>query len=201
MKKRLVLPLLLAAGCSFGIVDSGAEYHSARRAAERWTARHPREWSLELSGEPLALTPWSRPCAQNPPSGFAALRFVADETEVDLFFRCPVGDPRDVRELRAALSHVALHRLPHGIRSPGWRFDVLTPSSSFSEGVTLEVPAPGRVRISIETPLYAVAGRSKRPECEPPMDAPMAEGCYLTREHRIPLRLRIETGYDPAVLR
>jgi hypothetical protein len=199
MMKRLVLPLLLAAGCS-GIVDAEAEYDTARRAAERWTSRHPREWSLALSGGPLAPAPWSKPCAQTQ-SGFVALRFTADDTEVDLFFRCPVDAAGEARGLKAAFSHVVLQRLPHGIRSPGWRFDVLTPSSSFREGVVLEVPSSGRMRISIETPLYAVAGRSTRPGCEPPADAPMAEECHLTREHRIPLRLRIDAGYDPAALR
>ncbi len=195
--KRLSLLLLLAAGCS-GITDVDAEYDTARRAAEQWTARHPREWSLQLSGRPLEPTPWSRPCVAN---GFVSLRFRADDTEVDLYFRCPVGSARDARELQAAFSHVALGRLPHGIRAPGWRFDVLTPSTSFSEGVVFEVPSSGRMRISIETPLYAVHGRSTRPECEPPADAPMAEGCYLSREHRIPLRLRMEAEYDPSMLR
>jgi hypothetical protein len=199
--KRFSLLLLLAAGCSSGITDTGAEYDAARRAAERWTAQHPREWSLELSGAALTPTPWSQPCSRIAAGGLVSLRFAADDTEVDLYFRCPVGGARDARELQAAFSHVALGRLPHGIRAPGWRFDVLTPSSSFSEGVVFEVPASGRMRISIETPLYAVSGRSTRPECEPPADAPMAEGCYLTREHRIPLRLRIDAAYDPSALR
>ena len=196
--KRFSLLLLLAAGCSAGITDAGAEYDAARRAAERWTARHPREWSLELGGRALTPTPWSRPCAQSPAGGLVSLRFADDDTEVDLYFRCPA---EDARELQAAFSHVALSRLPHGIRAPGWRFDVLTPSTSFSEGVELQVPSAGRMRISIETPLYAVSGRSTRPACAPPADAPMAEGCYLTREHRVPRRLPIAATHDPSTLR
>lgn len=71
----------------------------------------------------------------------------------------------------------------------------VTPSSSVHEGVAFAVPAPGRLRIDVRTPLYAVSGHSVRPSCEPPADAPSPEGCHLLRPHRAPLRLTLAVPF------
>jgi hypothetical protein len=90
---------------------------------------------------------------------------------------------------------VVLQELPHGIESRGWRFQVLTTSSSVDEEVTFTMAAPGRLRIGIETPLYAVSGHSVRPACQPPADAPSPEGCHLLRPLRTPLRLSLAVPF------
>lgn len=167
------------------------EYARAERAVESWVDRHPAEWELGLeSGSALARPEWSQACAAGPPSGFTVLRYEASGAEIDLFFRCPVASGASVQQLQSAFSHVVLQRLPHGIDAPGWEFRVLTPSSAVQEGVTFQAQG-GRLHVGVETPLYAVYGHSVRDACIPPADGRSERDCYLSREHRIPLRLTL----------
>jgi hypothetical protein len=122
-------------------------------------------------------------------SGFTALRYASGATEIELFFECPLDAIAHVEDLTAAFSHAVLQKLPHGIVSPGWRFEVLTPTSSISEKVTFAAPSPGRLLVVIETPL-----------CQPPADAPSPEGCYLLREHRILLNLSLAVPFQGSEL-
>jgi len=201
-RRALAALFLLATVSCRGIADPGEEYTAARRAADRWVQRHPTGWTLSLKGERALTRPtWSRGCADRPESGFTALRYAAEDVEIDLFFRCPVGDAAGAADLARAFSHAVLQELPHGIESRGWRFDVRMPSSSVSEKVTFSAPAPGRLVVGVETPLHAVYGHSVRTACQPPADAPSPEGCYLSREHRIPLSLTLTVPFQGTELR
>jgi hypothetical protein len=199
----LVVSAFLLPSCE-GATDpeTQADKAAAMRAAAAWVESHPSEWVLNLTGSMKMSPPeWNQPCEDDPPSGFTALRHTAAQTEIDLFFRCPLGVERTADALRSSFSHAVLQSLPHGISSPGWRFFVRTPSSSVTEEVMFEAPAPGMLRIDISTPLYAVSGFSMRPECEPPADAAMAEECYLILRHGIPLHLSLVLPFEGTELR
>jgi hypothetical protein len=191
----------LVASCG-NITDPRSEFLSAQRATERWLVRHPSEWVLDLAqNQALTRPEWSKPCPQNPPSGFVTLRYAARSTEIDLFFRCPLAANARAEDLSAAFSHAALQYLPHRIASRGWSFRVVTPSSSIEKTVTFRRSEAGQLQILIDTPLFAVFGHSVRPVCQPPADGPSPEGCYLQREHRIPLRLGLAVPFDLSALR
>jgi hypothetical protein len=196
----VVVAVLTVSGCG-NVTQPEFEYAAAQHAVERWVEQHQGGWSLTLRSSRVLTRPeWSRPCADSPDSGFTTLRHATAGTEIDLLFRCPVGPGASVDELAAAFAFVVLQELPHGIRSPGWRFRVLTPSSSISEQVTFSTTAAGRMRVEIETPLYAVHGHSEREACRPMVDGPSAEGCYLGREHRVPLSLTLEVPFQGSEL-
>ena len=76
----------------------------------------------------------------------------------------------------------------------------MTPSSSVEQGVTFSRLPGERMLVSIDTPLFAVYGHSVRPPCQPPADAPTLEGCYLRREHRVPLHLRLSVPFSIAIM-
>ncbi|HEY8468885.1 MAG TPA: hypothetical protein VIL18_04540 [Longimicrobiales bacterium] len=186
----VVLAGLSLAGCSEALGPE-EEKRAAEAAVTRWIQQHPDGWTLDLvSTKPLTRPASSQPCSQTPASGSTVLRHSARNVEID-FFKCPLPAQPSPEELSAAFSHVVLQRLPHGIRSPGWTFDVLTPSSAVEEGVTFETPAPSQLWITIRTPLYAIYGHSTRASCEPPADAPYSEECDLQAEHRVPLTVSI----------
>jgi hypothetical protein len=173
-----------------------AELDAAVRAVDAWVAAHPDAWTLDLSSaSPLTRPEWSKPCAANPPSGFVTLRTAASHTEVAFGFRCPLGAAARVEDLTAAFSYAVLDALPHGINSDHWEFEVVTPVSSFEEGVTFSSLPAGRIQVTIETPLYAIYGHSTRRSCEAPADGSSPEGCYLRREHNIPLHLRLSVPF------
>ena len=206
LRRLAAAPLLAVAGAGCGIVSitGPADRGDAARAVERWVAAHPTEWVVSLAtAVPLARPAWSPPCSANPPSGFAVVRFEAQGTEIDLAFRCPIGPGAGdgAAVLQSRFAFVVLDRLPHGIRVPGWEFRVLTPSSSIASGVTFADVGGGRVRVTIETPLYAVYGRDTRPACEPPADGPMAPECWVSRTHAVPLRLTLVAPILAATLR
>jgi len=191
---------LAAAGCG-GVLDSSSDREAAERAVDRWVRDHPDGWTLRLQdARPLVRAEWSTPCSRPQPSGMVTMSYRSQGTEIDLGFRCPVGAAAGAPQLQAAFAYAALQRLPHGISVPGWDFHVLTPSSSVGQGTTFSTPAPGRLLVSLETPLYAVYGRSLAASCQPPADGPLPEGCYVSREHRVPLSLRLEVPLDLSAL-
>jgi hypothetical protein len=185
----------------------GDEYQAARTAAQDWIAHNPDQWVLRLNRDnPLFRPAWSKPCSENPDSRSVTLRYGAGgqeagkTTEIDLAFRCPIGTGVAVGDLAGAFADAVLQHLPHGIVAPNWTFDILTPRSSFAEGVAFKQPAVGRLLVTIETPMFAVYGHSTRPECKPPADASSPPGCYLQLEHRIPLRLSLTAPFTGAEL-
>lgn len=174
----------------------------ALAAAESWTAAHPLSWSVVTSStQAPRRTSWSQPCSANPPSGFVALNVQTATTRVTVFFRCPVTSARTAAELRDTFNHIVLEELPHGLAVPNWSFEVLTPASSLFSGVSFFDQVGGRVRIQVETPLYAIYGHSSRRTCTPPADGESAPSCYVFREHAIPLTLSVSVPFDGSEFR
>ena len=128
------------------------------------------------------------------------LRYESADTEIDFHFTCPLGPSAGVDELRAAFAFAVLTELPHGIEIPGWHFALFTPTSSVREVVTFEPAENGGVRIFVDTPLYAVRGVSLHRSCEAPADAPLPPGCWVLREHPIPLRVTVQARLDGSEL-
>ena len=206
ISRRLVAaPILLAAaGCGGLPVESaGASSRDrASAAVDDWAGRHPDGWRLDLAtARPLARPSFAPPCSASPPSGFALVRYETADAEIDLAFRCPIGAGDGAAALQARFAFAVLGRLPHGIAVPGWVFGVLTPSSSIATGVTFADAGGGRVRVRIDTPLFAVRGVDTRPGCTPPADSSMPAACYVSREHAVPLVLTLVAPIPTATLR
>jgi hypothetical protein len=187
--------------------NPGDEYQAALIAARDWIAHNPDQWVLQLDRDnPLFRPVGEKPCSENPDSGLVTLRYgdrgpeAGKTTEIHLLFRCPIGTGVAVGDLASAFAFAVLQHLPHGIVAPNWTFDILTPVSSFKEGVAFKQPAVGRLLVTIDTPMFAVYGHSTRPECKPPADAPSPPGCFLQIEHRIPLRLTLTAPFTGAEL-
>jgi hypothetical protein len=193
----LGMPLLLSCG---GIADPAEEKAEAERLVARWVLQHAQEWSVNLTSPRTLVRPyWSQPCSRDPDSGFTALA-LNGEGGIMLFFRCPLGGERTPEALQHAFAFMVIDDLPHGIVAPGWTFTVYTPASSFEDGVTFSAPQPNVLAVNVETPLYGVYGRSTRSRCEPRADEPMRSECYVFREHRIPLRLRLTVPFSGSEL-
>lgn len=194
---------LLAAGCGGLPVEATLASRSSPDAAiDAFVLRHPAAWRLDLStGRPLARPSFSPQCAAGSPSGFVMVRHETADTEIDLAFRCPIGAGDGAAALQERFAFAVLGRLPHGMSVRGWVFSVLTPSSSIDAGVTFVDAGNGRVRVTIDTPLYAVQGVDTRPSCVPPADSSMPAACYVSREHRVPLTLTLTAPISTATLR
>lgn len=207
--------LLLLASCSparGARTDGSSEPPTSSltpdQAASAFIAAHPKEWVIAIDDpdpeHAPKRPPWSAPCAAEPqnnsPYHFVALRYSGQEIELDLFFRCPLDGRSSLADIAAAFSHVSLDRLPHGIHVPDWKFQIMTPVSSFSEGVTFPVESDGRWGVDIATGLYAVRGDSTTAACHTPADGTSPRACYVHVEHRIPLRLTLRVPFDPGAL-
>lgn len=195
----LVSSVLFAGSCT-STLDPLQQVAVANRAVDQWVARHPTEWTVSLGERTLFRPEVSRSCSQGGTNNFVRLRYESADTEIDFFFTCPLGPTAGVDELRAAFAFAVLTELPHGIEMPGWRFALFTPTSSVREVVTFEPAGNGRVRIFVDTPLYAVRGVSLHRSCEAPADAPLPPGCWVLREHAIPLRVTLHARLDGSEL-
>lgn len=194
----LAAAALTLGGCRDPVSPEG-EFAEAREAVGAWVAARPSAWSISAVGTRAPQRAvWSAPCSASPPSGFVAIEASAGATRLQLYFRCPIAAPASAAALQSAFSHVGLDELPHELTVSNWSFTAQTPSSSFSEGVQFSAPSPGRLRIAVATQLYGIRGQSVRPSCVPPADAPSPEGCYLFREHRIPLTLTLTVPWTGA---
>jgi hypothetical protein len=211
-----VLPLPLAAcgaptpagGCPAAPpVDSrpsDPNYEVALDEACRWASQHPDRWTLGLeetsraAGFHRART--SAPCGASTTESVVAT-FEAGDAELELHLSCAATRAETAEDLRGALRYVVLRNLPHGARAPDWRFRVLTPSSSFSDGVEMVALEGGALSLRIRTPLEALYGFSLFPPCIPPADGLTAPRCYVRFEHHIPLDLTLRAPFDPYDLR
>lgn len=195
-----VVSSVLFAGSCTSALDPVQQLAAASRAVDQWVARHPTEWAVSLGGERALVRPeFSFSCSQGGKNNFVALTYESAGTEIDFYFTCPLGPTATVEDLRSAFAFAVLTRLPHGIKTPGWRFSVRTPSSHVRDVVTFEATGNGGVRVHIDAPLYAVWGMNLHPSCEI-MDAPAPPGCEVFREHRIPLRLTLQARIDGSQL-
>lgn len=196
----LISSLLFAGSCT-STLDPAQQAAAAKRAVDEWVAQHPSGWAVSLGSEAaLARPEFSTPCSQGGKNNLVTLRFAPVATEIDLFFSCPLGPTATVDDLRSAFAFAVLTRLPHGINAPGWRFTLHTPTTHVTDVVTFVTAEDGRLNITIETPLYAVSGRSLSESCEVPADAPSPPECFVLREHQIPLRLVLRAPLDGAAL-
>jgi hypothetical protein len=200
-----------AAGLLSGEVAADADpqadpdYGRAVRAAQQWTAAHPKGWNLTLKevdptrGFRRADTNPARCGAES--NNLIAASLTSAGTTVELIFDCAVAQATTLEALRAAYRFTVLRALPHGLKLPTWSFEVMTPASSFSHGVELVAWRDGRLDVHISTPLYAIYGRSKVQACKHIPDVPTPPRCFIHNEHRIPLMLTLSAPFSPAVLR
>jgi hypothetical protein len=196
--RRIGLALTIAlsgAGCAAELMSPEFERVMAERVALDFVERHRGEWRVNVQGiDPPAVLEQFSPCGAPGGSGLNALLLSGRDARMTLYLDCAVGLDASAAELSTALRFVVIDELPHGIGSPGWRFRVLTPSSSFSEGVTLRV-AGGRLTVDVDTPLFAISGYSERPSCEAPQDGFATNECFLRRPFDVPLRLTFSVPY------
>jgi hypothetical protein len=181
----LVLCLLLTASCA---PDESGGQPAAASAIDRWVAAHPSDWTVRPS--------WAAPCEENGPE-VLSLNYKAAGADILLTFACPLDAPT-TESLRQACRFAVLQSLPHGIAVPGWEFEVLTPTSSITEGVQIVDYRDGRLRLTIEAPLFAVRGHDEREACRPPADGTTPPGCMVERQLTIPLRLALSAPFDRA---
>jgi hypothetical protein len=111
------------------------------------------------------------------------------EVRIGLGFTGPVEAGMNLEQLRASFKHVALDRIPvPGIQSPGWETRLLTPVSSFTEGVTLESWENGVLTVRVRTRFFAVNGTQTGLIL--PADAPMPLDSYFQIRQAVEADLR-----------
>ena len=185
----------VTASCDAEMMSPEFERVTAERAAREFVSEHRDVWRVSVRGSTApAVLEQSSACGAPGGSGLNALLLTGRDARISLYLDCAVAIGADAAELNAALAFVVIDELPHGISAPGWRFWVLTPSSSFTDGVTLSV-AGGRWTVDVDTPLFAISGYSERPSCEAPQDGFATNECYLQRPFDVPLRLTFSVPY------
>ncbi len=183
------------ASCDAELMSPEFERVMAERAAADFVSQHRDAFRVSVRGtDAPAVLEQSSACGAPGGSGLNALVLTGRDAQISLYLDCAVAPGASAAELSAALAFVVINELPHGITAPGWRFWLLTPSSSFTDGVTLAV-AGGRLTVDIDTPLFAVSGYSERPSCETPLDAMAKPECYLQRPFDVPLHLTFSVPY------
>ena len=190
----LGLAALLAIGCST------ADREEAAAQVGRFAAQHKDGWQLTVNEQSasraLQFASFSKRCSADDPAGKTTLEYVAPGYEILLGFDCLPGRKTDLASLRDAFSFVALNQLPHGISASGWKFMVLTPQSSFKQGVELQDLGNGRLSVRMTTPLYAVYGESlDRQACPQLQDASLPPSCFVNRELDFPLTLTLSVPF------
>lgn len=205
MRSPVLLPTLLAIGalaCSGDPVGPPVGAQQASEAVDRWVRAHPNEWVVEVTGfRAPRLVEWSQPCTQSPPSGRTVLEVAQGDTRLHLFFNCPLAADPGPADLRSAFAYAVVETLPHGIWASGWEFRVLTPTSSITSGVSFATASAGRLRITLQTGLFAVHGRNILPRCEGPQDSSAPTGCTVQRAHDIALDLEMTVPYVASAIR
>lgn len=110
---------------------------------------------------------------------------------IGIGFSQPPRADSSLAELRSTFKHLALDRIPvPGIRARGWQTRLLTPRSSFREGVTLQSWQDGVLSIRVQTTFFAVSAR--RTDILVPADAPMPPGTFFQIRRPIRADLLIE---------
>lgn len=191
----IVLGVVCAtASCTGEMMSPEFERVMAEQVAMDFASRHRDGWRVFVRGDDAPAVLEQATTCDEPGGGFNALRLSGPGARILLFLDCAVSPGATAAELAAALAFVVIDELPHGITVPGWRFWVLTPQSSFTDGVTFAVSG-GRLTVEIDTPLFAISGYSERPSCEAPQDGFATNECYLRRPFDVPLRLTFSVPY------
>ncbi len=83
-----------------------------------------------------------------------------------------------LEELQDSLKHVALDQIPvPGVAAPNWETRLMTPVSSFKDGVRLEKYEKGVLTIRVKTQFFAASGR--RTDLLLPADVGMPKDAYF----------------------
>jgi hypothetical protein len=189
---------LLAVGCA------AADHGDAAAQADRFAQEHSAGWQLRAHEQDatraLQFASFSKRCTTGDSHDKTTLEYVASGYEIAFGFSCLPGRTTELAALKDAFSYVALNQLPHGIKANGWKFVVLTPSSSLAEGVELLELANGRLSVRITTPLYAVYGESlDKQACPHQEDGALPANCFVNRELGFPLALSLSVPFSQEI--
>lgn len=195
------LCLTLLAGCGDALLMPQAEVDSVAASVDRWVARHPDGWAGAVTTTASLMRPdWTPSCADPANiNGYVSLRLATDHGDVELAFRCPVGEHSTVADLQVAFLHAIPGNLPLGLAAPHWRFHPLLPLNAVFNGVTFHEPTPGQLAIDIDSEMLGIRGTSQRRECSTGSAPPSL--CRVDRAHRVPLRMRFTAAADLSTLR
>ncbi len=117
--------------------------------------------------------------------------FQEGDLYIGIGFSKPPKPESTLAELRSTLMHIALDRVPvPGVKAANWDTRLMTPVSSFKEGVTLESWNDGVLRVRVQSSFFAAAGN--RTDLILPMDTAMPEGTYFQIRRPIKADLLIE---------
>jgi hypothetical protein len=196
MKTKVLFALsLVVAGCGVE-----ARQDEAKHAAQKWAQDHVAGWTLTVDDADHAFT---RPSFNEVcPNNTLMVRYAATGYEIDLAFTCPGPQGTDLAGLRSSFKFAVLTTLPHGLDVPSWKFDILTPSSSFKDGVEIVSWDSGRLKVKVDTRLFALDGRKDSEECRPPADGRTPAACLVRVElNNLPLRFTITAPLSPDTLK
>lgn len=102
-----------------------------------------------------------------------------------------------LKELQDNLKHVALDKIPvPGVKASNWETRLMSPISSFKDGVTLEKYENGVLTFRVKTQFFAAYGR--RTDLVLPADAGMPPDAYFQIRTPIKADLLIEGRLFPA---
>jgi hypothetical protein len=196
MKAKVLFALfLVVAGCG-GEASQG----EANQAVQKWAQDHVAGWTLTVDDADHAF---ARPAFNEVcPNNTLVVRYAATGYEIDLAFTCPGPLGTDLAGLRSSFKFAVLTTLPHGLDVPSWKFDIFTPSSSFKDGVEIVSWDSGRLKVKVDTKLFALDGRKESEECRPLADGPTPAACLVRAElNNLPLHLTITAPLSPDTLK
>lgn len=195
-----LLAAALLASCAEHPLTPGSEVEAAERAISAWVADNPAQWAAAAETRVAPTRPqWTPSCSDPRSNGYVSLRLVTRRGDIELAFRCPLGEHATIQELQERFVHAVPWNLPTGIESPNWRFQAWLPLSSIYDGVTFHTPRPGLLAVDIESTMLGIRAENTRRGCAPVADGLSA--CLIERDHRVPLRMRFTVLADLTALR
>jgi hypothetical protein len=199
----LVLSVTLVTSCRESALAPRGEIAAAEAAMSDWVERNPAGWTGDATSSATLTRPsWTPSCSAPGSNGFVSLRLITGRGDVELAFRCPIGERATAAELQESFSHAVPWNLLTGVSSPNWRFQAWLPLSSIRDGVTFSSPRTGVLEVRIQSTMSGIRAESLRRGCEQTIaDAASPSGCTLSREHRVPLRMRFTMLSDLSALR
>jgi hypothetical protein len=199
LRSRTLIAIAALLGAAVGC-DAPGSQEDAQAAVDRWAKEHAAGWDLtvdERSPDKAFVPAFDERCGND----LLTLRYAARGYQIDLGFACPGPQGTDLAGLRTSFKYAALNVLPHGIDVPGWRFSLLTPSSSFEKGVQLTSWEGGRLTAHIDTELFQLTGQREGADCMAPADSGTPPQCLVEAELRgLPVRITISAPLAPETL-
>jgi hypothetical protein len=117
--------------------------------------------------------------------------FQQDGYWVSVAFKGELSADTSKDALQDRFWYAALDRLPTpGLDLPGWEVRPRTPTSSIRKGVEVLAYGDGKIKVRVQTGLFALYGRD--PSILVPADAPSPPGSYFQIRRRFPLDLTLE---------